>query len=103
MVPAFAICSTPSSRRSRPTYILTREVKKGQETVCRANEPLNVHQAKKLRDLYTKGLFSGLGNKIEVEMPMPFAPFIVVSAWLSVVWSGSLIGPIIVLLQKWVS
>lgn len=63
----------------------------GGEEICRAGQPLDVAGLRRLRTHAKQGGLAGKEQGLQVEMPMPFAPFIVLGAGMTLLMRGSLL------------
>ena len=63
-----------------------------QALICKAGKPLTVRKVRQLKDLKKGGMFQEWSGQLEVELSLPFAPFLMVGVGLTLVWSGSIIG-----------
>jgi hypothetical protein len=102
MVPRLAICRAPLAGPSTQTYVCTEEVSEAQEVVCQPGRPLSAGKAKQLHEMAARGLFKNFGDRLEVELALPFAPALSLGVAVTAVIGGSLIRLVTALLQKWV-
>ena len=102
MVPRLAICRVPVGDSGNPIYISTEQVAEAQEVVCHPGRPLSERKAQQLQEMAGKGLFKDFGDRLEVELALPFAPSLIVGVGITVVLGGSLIRPVSALLQQWI-
>jgi prepilin signal peptidase PulO-like enzyme (type II secretory pathway) len=63
------------------------------EVLCQEGQPLSASQIGRLRLLGRRGLLP-LGDRLAVETPLPFAPFIAAAAVLTAFFAGHVVGPL---------
>lgn len=68
------------------------------EPIGRTDKPLTVQKVRQLKALQKRGLFHPWGDQVEVELSLPFAPALMVGVGLTLIWAGSLIGPV----NRWI-
>ena len=69
-----------------------------QELIGRKGKPLTIRKVRQLKDLQRKGLFREWDDQLEVELSLPFAPALMVSVSLTLIWAGSIVRPA----NKWI-
>lgn len=69
-----------------------------QELIGRTGKPLTVQKVRQLKDLQKRGLFREWDDQLEVELSLPFAPALMVGVGLTLLWAGSIVGPV----DRWI-
>jgi len=103
MVPVMGICASSKRERETGLYICVEQIPGKRPALCRPGVPLQEEEVRKLQEVGKRGSLDSFGNRLPVDSPVPFAPFLVLSVAVTAIIAGNITLPLMPYLRQWLA